>query len=124
MKLPENTQTVLDLYLKANRLTRQINDGLTRHGQLSFVQILAVLAISQGASQPHELTDALGWQSQTVTPLLDRLETLGWVRRERDLKDRRAVRLVVTATPKMVNEARDMLEAAVIGAFHSEARGA
>ena len=47
------------------------------------------------AATPGWLGERLGLNSASVTALVDRLERLGHVRRERDAADRRRVRLVV-----------------------------
>jgi len=52
------------------------------------------------AATPGRLGESLGLNSASVTALLDRLERLGHVRRERDGADRRRVRLVVTPAAK------------------------
>ena len=52
------------------------------------------------AATPGWLGESLGLNSASVTALLDRLERLGHVRRERDASDRRRVRLVVTPAAK------------------------
>jgi DNA-binding MarR family transcriptional regulator len=53
--------------------------------------------IEAGELTPTELSDRLALTSGAVTALLDRLERLGWVRRERHPSDRRSV--VVRPTP-------------------------
>ena len=46
------------------------------------------------------LADALQLDSSTLTPLLKRLETAGWVSRTRDPGDERVVRIELTAVGK------------------------
>lgn len=55
------------------------------------------LLVENGPQPPRALGAALGLTSGSVTSLLDRLETGGFVRRERDPADRRA--LIVAALP-------------------------
>jgi DNA-binding MarR family transcriptional regulator len=45
----------------------------------------------QGAMTPSALAKSTGVHPATLTGILDRLEASGWVRRERDAEDRRAV---------------------------------
>ncbi len=52
------------------------------------------------AATPGWLGESLRLNSASVTALVDRLERLGHVRRERDPVDRRRVRLIVTAEAK------------------------
>jgi DNA-binding MarR family transcriptional regulator len=53
--------------------------------------------LEAGELTPSELSDRLALTSGAVTALLDRLERLGWVRREPNPSDRRSV--VVRPTP-------------------------
>lgn len=55
-----------------------------------------------GPLSPSELARRSGIHRATVTGILDRLEDSGWVRRERDAADRRAV--VVRARPERSGE--------------------
>ncbi len=45
---------------------------------------------------PSRLAHYLTQETQSVTGLIDRMERQGWVRRVRDLPDRRAIRLELT----------------------------
>lgn len=57
---------------------------------------LAFLAGSDGPVTPTRLADELALETQSVTGIIDRLETRGWARRVRDLRDRRMIRLELT----------------------------
>jgi DNA-binding MarR family transcriptional regulator len=57
--------------------------------------VLGVLARRDGLSH-RELAGRLGLTPATLTPVLDRLEEAGELRRERDPEDRRVVRLLIT----------------------------
>jgi DNA-binding MarR family transcriptional regulator len=77
-------------------------------------QAIATLARAPGLSQAA-LAERLEVHPVTVTALIDRLETSGWVRRDNDAGDRRAFRLFLTdkAEPvtsemwRLGSEARD-----------------
>ncbi len=57
-----------------------------------------------GPASPSDLAEALGIHPATMTGILDRLETGGWIVRERDPDDRRKVSLRVlrTRAPELV----------------------
>lgn len=93
---------------RSNRrqLTAQIKEGLRDlHNQLSTLnrQVGGQLAIKDidmdcldlinrhGPLSPSALSRRAGLHAATVTGILDRLERAGWVARERDPADRRAV---------------------------------
>jgi len=52
-----------------------------------------------------ELGDRLFLDSGTLTPLLKKLETLGFIRRERDAADERTVRIQLTSQGKKLQKA-------------------
>jgi MarR family transcriptional regulator, organic hydroperoxide resistance regulator len=54
----------------------------------------------QGAQTVKGLADALQLDSSTLTPLLKRLETAGWLTRTRDQADERIVRIELSAAGK------------------------
>lgn len=59
---------------------------------LNAVEFLCLDLVSRHEPiTPGHLADLCGLQPATVTGVLDRLETSGWVKRERDAKDRRRV---------------------------------
>ncbi|WP_033338502.1 MarR family transcriptional regulator [Catenuloplanes japonicus] len=90
------------------RLATEIKDGLrTLRGELSALnrQVGARLALKDGdldcldvigrhgPLSPSALARRAGLHPATVTGVLDRLERAGWIARERDPQDRRAVRV-------------------------------
>jgi DNA-binding MarR family transcriptional regulator len=79
-------------------------------------QALALVAVSDagGRLQPGELADALAQESQSVTGLIDRMEAQGWVRRVRDLADRRALRVeLLPAGEAVLGDAVDAINLAL-----------
>lgn len=90
---------VTGLYRTTNATVRELDQRLMRDHEVTFVQAVTLLAIdSFERPQPHLVADYLSQQSQTVTGVLDRLERAGHISRKRDLDDRRAVRLELTAS--------------------------
>jgi DNA-binding MarR family transcriptional regulator len=66
---------------------------------LTYTQYLILLALwENGQMNLHELGDALSLNSNTLTPLLRRMEEGGWILRLRPQKDRR--QLIVQLTEK------------------------
>ncbi|MBG1232133.1 MarR family winged helix-turn-helix transcriptional regulator [Aestuariivirga litoralis] len=79
--------------LAFNRLYR----GLLEQFGLTYPQFLVLVALSGRDSQKvNELGEALFLESNTLTPLLKRLEAMGHITRRRDAKDERVVRIHLT----------------------------
>jgi DNA-binding MarR family transcriptional regulator len=57
---------------------------------------LAAIRFSEEAMTPGRLAGLLAQETQSLTGLVDRMEAQGWVRRMRDLPDRRTIRLALT----------------------------
>src|SRR3990172_1005920 len=92
-------------YRATHAAVRELDQRLMRDHGITFVQAVTLLAIdSFDRPQPHLVADHLSQQSQTVTGVLDRLERAGHVTRQRDLGDRRAVRLELTDSGRMLVE--------------------
>lgn len=69
-------------------------------------QFFVLKILSSGrASTPKEVADALGVTPGNITGLIRKLERHGFVTRSRDAKDRRVVRLKVTAKARLGLEA-------------------
>lgn len=97
---------VTSLYRTTNAAVRELDQRLGRDHGITFIQAVTLLAIdSFDRPQPHLVADYLSQQSQTVTGVLDRLEHAGHVSRQRDLGDRRAVRLELTDSGRRLVEA-------------------
>lgn len=75
------------------------------------INVLASLA-GQGALNVRELSTWTGTRSSTLTGVLDRLESRGYLSRELDLTDRRSFRLPLTEAGQAVGA---RVQAAVTG---------
>lgn len=76
-----------------NRLYRPLLDRLG----LTYPQYLAMVALWEADDRTvGELGERLGLESNTLTPLLKRLQAMGLVDRTRDPQDERVVRLRLT----------------------------
>ena len=63
---------------------------------VSDMQFMTYL-MQEGALSPGRLSELSGLKSGSVTGVIDRLESAGYVHRERDETDRRKVRVVLNA---------------------------
>ena len=80
--------------LAFNRLYKSVLDDLG----LTYPQYLVIVALLHRDGQAvSELGDALFLESNTLTPLVKRLEAAGLVTRQRDSADERVVRVSLTA---------------------------
>ena len=59
---------------------------------------LAAIKFSAEPMTPGRLAGLLAQETQSLTGLVDRMESQGWVQRMRDLPDRRTIRLALTPT--------------------------
>jgi DNA-binding MarR family transcriptional regulator len=91
-----DSQLCFALYSTSHALTKAYQPLLERVG-LTYPQYLAMLVLweTDGVTV-KELGERLRLDSGTLTPLLKRLETAGLVRRERDKRDERQVRIRLT----------------------------
>jgi DNA-binding MarR family transcriptional regulator len=74
---------------------------------ITYLQYLALLLLrSRSGQSVKELGERLSLDSNTLTPLIKRLEAAGFVKRRRDLEDERIVRVDITpAGEKVADEA-------------------
>jgi len=80
--------------LAFNRVYKPLLDRLG----LTYLQYLAILALARQDGQTvGELGEKLFLESNTLTPLLKRLEAAGLVERRRSTQDERVVRVSLTA---------------------------
>jgi DNA-binding MarR family transcriptional regulator len=89
-------------FLVTAQLMREELEGrlLAANGNLHSWSILSALEASDGRSQKN-LAEACGIDAPTITRVLDRLETQGFVRRRRDSEDRRVVRVDLTGKGRL-----------------------
>ena len=89
-------QLCFALYAATNAITRAYRVRLGRLG-LTYPQYLVLLVLWEGGAHTvKSVADALQLDSSTLTPLLKRLQTAGWVTRQRDDSDERVVRIILT----------------------------
>jgi len=91
----------------AYSVTYRLSEHRLRPHGVSPVQFraLSLVRLLPPPTTPSVLALHLALDSRTVSDLVSRLETSGWVRRVRDLPDRRAVRLELTEAGQGLLEA-------------------
>ena len=81
----------------ANHAFNRVYQPLLKEPGLTYPQFIAmVLLWEQDGQTVGELGRRLFLQSNTLTPMLKRLETLGYIKRSRDSTDERQVRIKLT----------------------------
>jgi DNA-binding MarR family transcriptional regulator len=81
----------------ASHAFNRVYQPLLRELDLTYPQFIAmVLLWTQDDQTVGELGRKLFLQSNTLTPMLKRLETLGYIKRSRDSADERQVRINMT----------------------------
>ncbi|GEK28398.1 MarR family winged helix-turn-helix transcriptional regulator [Furfurilactobacillus siliginis] len=105
-----NDQLCVAVY-HANKLFNHFYTKTLRPFHLTYAQYITLCALWERDGQNvRELGEQLALDSGTLTPLLRRLETNGWVHRQRSKKDERQVNIFLTA---MGQEKRDEIYATV-----------
>lgn len=95
-KLYLENQLCFPLYA-ASRLTTKIYTPLLNEVGLTYPQYLVLLVLWQhGDMSVNDIGDQLYLESNTLTPLLKRLESKGLIRRVRSEKDERSVLVSLT----------------------------
>jgi MarR family transcriptional regulator, transcriptional regulator for hemolysin len=95
---PPRVQPIgLALSSTAKALNRAFTDELAQAGGSQHVWLILVALKQQRWRAQQEIAAAVGVEGPTLTHHLDRLEKAGLIERARDPKDRRAVRVELTA---------------------------
>jgi DNA-binding MarR family transcriptional regulator len=72
---------------------------------LTYTQYLTIIALWEEDGQTvKSLSDKLFLEPSTVTPMLKRLETMGYLTRARDARDERNVRISLTEAGRALRE--------------------
>src|SRR5215469_205930 len=95
----------------ANHAFNRVYQPLLRDLALTYPQFIAmVLLWARDGQTVGELGQRLFLQSNTLTPMFKRLETLGYIKRSRDSADERQVRINLTeAGRKLQLQASDIV---------------
>jgi len=83
---------------------RAYKEGLAELG-LTYPQWIAIVVLGEEGEQTvSELGDRMFLESNTLTPMLKKLEAMGYLRRQRDAADERQVRLSLTDAGRRLRE--------------------
>ena len=104
------------VYTASHALNRVYKPLLDELG-LTYPQYLAMVSLWEEDGQTvGGLGEKLFLESSTLTPLLKRLETAGYIRRERSREDERVVVLRLTEEGKRLKERAETVPGCIIGA--------
>ena len=105
MSLYDPQQSLGFLLYEVSRLLRRNFDARVRHLSLTQAQwrTIVYMAKNEGCKQAT-LADFLEIRPITLTRLLDRLQSSGWIERRPDPDDRRVTRLYLTESAKPLLE--------------------
>ena len=95
----------------AGHAFNRVYQPLLKELELTYPQFIAMVVLwGQDAQTVGELGEKLSLQSNTLTPMLKRLEALGYIKRSRDSADERQVRIHLTeAGRKLHHQASDIV---------------
>ncbi|MFC4779404.1 MarR family winged helix-turn-helix transcriptional regulator [Paenibacillus sp. GCM10023252] len=97
-------QLCFSLYATAREVTRLYRPYLDKLG-ITYTQYVTLLVLWEQDDVPVKvLGEKLYLDSGTLTPLLKKLEGMGYVRRLRDAKDERSVRVQLTEQGRELRE--------------------
>jgi len=113
-----DNQLCFALYAASGLVTRAYRPLLEPLG-LTYPQYLVMMALWERAPRTvKDLGQALDLDSGTLTPLLKRLETAGFVTRRRDAEDERRVQIELTAAGEALRERAAEVPAALACQLH------
>ena len=82
----------------------RVYQPLLKQFELTYPQFIAMVVLwGQDGQTVGELGEKLFLQSHTLTPMLKRLEALGYIKRSRDSADERQVRIHLTETGRKLH---------------------
>ncbi len=89
--------TMLFKHVRDMRVKTVGNQGLTHDATMTLFTIKYLLSKNPAGVKISEISKCLGIAAPGLTPTITRLESLGYVKRNIDLKDRRVIRVTFTA---------------------------
>ena len=128
--MPKAPALKLDEFLcfqiySANHAFNRVYQPLLAKLHLTYPQYLVMVLLWQRDGQTvGKLAEGLALESNTLTPLLRRLETLGYIKRSRDPTDERRVRARLTEGGRTLRAKAVQIPGCVLAASGLEARTA
>lgn len=128
--MPDSLDRIIDLSFELGRIFRHKMVTVVRNGEpVNFLQMHALVLIRKKPGiTMKELAESLHITSPSATSFVNRLAALTWVRRDHDDKNRKLVRLSVTAAgdkiilSKMTGRRRELRR--IIGLLPEKERAA
>jgi MarR family transcriptional regulator, organic hydroperoxide resistance regulator len=109
----------------ANHAFNRVYQPLLDKLHLTYPQYLVMVLLWEGDGQTvGELGGRLALESNTLTPLLKRLETLGYIKRSRDREDERQVRARLTESGRTLRVKALHIPGCILAASGLNARAA
>ena len=111
-------QLCFPLYAVSNMITRKYKPLLDRL-DLTYTQYIVMMVLWE-EKQVNEkyLCEALFLKSNTVTPLLNKLEQKGYIRKEKDSRDERNLVITLTESGKALREQALCVPETIAQEFH------
>ena len=110
-------QLCFALYAASRAVTQRYRPLLDRLG-LTYPQYLVMLVLwEQGATTVKELADHLQLDYGTLSPLLKRLASAGFVERHRRSEDERSVEITLTEQGKMLKKRATGIPQLIVDAY-------
>lgn len=105
----------------ASRLTTKIYAPLLKELDITYPQYLVLLVLWQhGEQSVNEIGNKLFLESNTVTPLLKRLEQKQLISRNRSAEDERSVRIALTSKGELLKTEAMEIPEKIIGSFEDD----
>lgn len=105
----------------ASRLTTKIYAPLLKELDITYPQYLVLLVLWQhGEQSVNEIGNKLFLESNTVTPLLKRLEQKELISRNRSAEDERSVRIALTSKGELLKTEAMEIPEKIIGSFEDD----
>ena len=99
-----HNQTGFPVYLCAKQLYNKLNELLLPY-DLTYTQMIVMMYLWEvGKSNVKEASEALLLDSSTLTPILKRLESKGYITRQRDEEDERSLTIKPTESGTSLKE--------------------
>jgi MarR family transcriptional regulator, organic hydroperoxide resistance regulator len=113
-----------EVYLASHAFNR-VYQPLLNKLRLTYPQYLVMVLLWERDDQTvGELGARLSLESNTLTPLLKRLETLGYIKRNRDPADERQVRVRLTASGRTLRAKALHIPGCILAASALDAKAA
>ena len=105
----------------ASRLTTQVYTPFLKSLDVTYPQYLVLLVLwQQGGQTVNEIGNRLFLESNTLTPLLKRLEEKALISRNRSQKDERVVEITLTKRGQKLKEKAASIPQKIVASFSDE----